>query len=282
MPPLQLIFHDIDGCLNGVDGEDFSSGQVAKLSEGQRATLQALGALLDQHHIDLVLNTGRDLSDSRHIAEGLKCKGLKLALLEHSAYAWDFRQNREIDLGALAQQQGDFVRAEKYRSLRQIEDLLAWYKSIGRRKLSKKMGTEAPMALGKKSNLSISIVPGWTAKDLMELLKNIVDEYYPKAQDQNFQYCHSQCFVDILGPIHKSDGAVLLARHLGVRPENTLVVGDGMNDMDMFRHWPHLLCPSNAYPALKDLCQQSGGEVSKYAYVEATRRYLGRILEVGR
>jgi hydroxymethylpyrimidine pyrophosphatase-like HAD family hydrolase len=103
----------------------------------------------------------------------------------------------------------------------------------------------------------------------------VVEADFQGAQEGGLQYCHSNFFVDILGPIHKSDGAKLLLNHFGHEPSDALVVGDGMNDMDMFTlDWPNLLCPQNAYSELKSVCEKLGGLVSPHLYSQATLGYL--------
>jgi hydroxymethylpyrimidine pyrophosphatase-like HAD family hydrolase len=270
----KLVFHDIDGCLNSSDGAEFSSGADGRLTPNQEFALENLGAECDRLQIHLVLNTGRNLKDSLHIAKGLKCNGLQFALLEHGAYAWDFRLQQEVDLGQIARHQGDVARSQRYESLKLMEDLLCWYRSEGRIFLSQRLQNEAPQALEKKFNLSLEVPVGGTPQALMENLKYVVSMYYPNAQAGQLQYCHSHFFVDILGPIHKADGAFILARHLECSPQDCLVVGDGMNDMDMFSQWPQVLCPANAYSPLKELCHRVGGTVSSHAYSEATLKHL--------
>jgi hydroxymethylpyrimidine pyrophosphatase-like HAD family hydrolase len=271
----KIIFHDADGCLNDPSGDEFTTGDLGTLTPAQQVWLAKVGASIDNLDITLVLNTGRNFQDLRHIAKGMKCQSLRYALLEHSAYGWDFKEEREVDLKALAQEQGQCELVNRYEQMETIENLINWYRERGRGLLSKKMNLEAPLALKKRSNLSLLIPEGRGAGETVAALREVVELDFEGAHEGGLQYCHSNFFVDILGPIHKSDGAKLLLYHFGHAPSDALVVGDGMNDMDMFTdHWPNLLCPQNAYGELKGLCQKLGGSVSEHHYAEATLGYL--------
>lgn len=271
----QIIFHDADGCLNDPSGEEFSSGDLGTLSPKQRRSLEDFGRFIDERGMTLVINTGRNFWDLRHIAEGMSCRQLRFALLEHSAYAWDFVENVEVDLQVLAKELGEEELYARYEQMKIIEGLIQWYQSEGHKWLSEQIGVEAPKALTKRSNLSLPLPEGWKPQDLMVVLREVVEEHFPLGKSPTLQYCHSNFFVDILGPIHKSDGAKLLLKHLGFEAADALVVGDGMNDLDMFSaDWPNLLCPSNAYRELKDACHRHGGVVSEHAFVKASWHHL--------
>lgn len=272
----KIIFHDADGCLNDPSGEHFTTGDLGTLTLDQEVWLAKVGALMDQLGVTLVINTGRNYWDLKHIAEGMKCRQMRFALLEHSAYAWDFKENCEIDLKVLAEQQQQWDLVARYEQMETIEKLITWYEERGRSLLSEKMSCEAPPALQKRSNLSLPVPEGWSPGEMVRVLREVVEMDFEGAHEGGLQYCHSNFFVDILGPIHKSDGAKLLLNHFGCAPAEALVVGDGMNDMDMFTdHWPNLLCPQNAYDELKVACQTLGGVVSEKHYAEATLQYLG-------
>jgi hydroxymethylpyrimidine pyrophosphatase-like HAD family hydrolase len=274
-PLPKVIFHDADGCLNDPSGEEFSTGDLGTLTLKQGASLREFGHLIDDLGITLVLNTGRNYWDVRHIAEGLECDHLRYALLEHSAYAWDFEKNHEVDLHAMAIDLHNVELSQRYGKMKTIEKLILWYQSEGYHFLTERMGQEAPKALNKRSNLSIEVPKGWTPPELMEALREVVQAYFVDGMCDTLQYCHSNFFVDILGPIHKSDGAKLFLEHLNFSAFDALVVGDGMNDLDMFtQDWPHLICPANSYEILKRKCRGLGGVVSDEFYGLASRRYL--------
>jgi HAD superfamily hydrolase (TIGR01484 family) len=66
-----------------------------------------------------------------------------------------------------------------------------------------------------------------------------------------------------------------LARHLEVEPANTLAIGDGHNDISMFRPEVAVLCgcPANAEAEVMELVQSRGGHI-------AARPSLGGVLDV--
>ena len=264
----------MDGCLNDATGSGFVAGSCGTLSPDQRRTLERVGQAFDRCGIDLVLNTGRDFRDTHYIAEAMKCERLSHYLLEHSAYAWDVKLGEELDLGSLAQGQHQWGRADRYRQLGAVKNLLDWYDDLGQALLSDALGKLAPPRLGKRANLSLPVPEGLSADHLLMVLKNCIQKDYLDDQALKLEYCHSEEFVDVLGPVHKFDGAFVLAQHLGLEPEDTLAVGDGMNDIDLFRQWPKLLCPSNAHADLLELCRRRGGVCSEHPYAEATLNEL--------
>jgi len=75
---------------------------------------------------------------------------------------------------------------------------------------------------------------------------------------------------DSLLPFYMNKGAVLeyMQKRLGIRPEETLVAGDGFNDLHMFdpRRAKWMVCPANAHPLVKSLARKHGGIVSKLRY----------------
>jgi hydroxymethylpyrimidine pyrophosphatase-like HAD family hydrolase len=224
----------------------------------------------------VVINTGRDLTDARYIGEAMQCSTLRYYLLEHSAYAWDVALDREVNLGQLASEQGDVNRAKRYEQIKDIGILIHWYREHGQALLSERLNGEAPPGLGKRANLSIPVPEGHSADVVLKELKACIEEHFLRGQTMELDYCHSHFFVDVLGPVHKSDGAFTLSAHLGIDPKATLAIGDGMNDTDIFEVWPNLLCPANAHPPLKALCRQRGGIISKERFAEASLGLLNR------
>jgi len=75
---------------------------------------------------------------------------------------------------------------------------------------------------------------------------------------------------DSLLPFYMNKGTVLeyMQKRLGVLPEETLVAGDGFNDLHMFNpgmaKW--MVCPANANPLLKARARKHGGLVSRRRY----------------
>ena len=71
--PISVLFHDVDGCLNPEDGEQFRSGeQHRRLSAEQKRMLKRISAAIDDSEVEqVVLTTGRRLVDTLFIAEEL-------------------------------------------------------------------------------------------------------------------------------------------------------------------------------------------------------------------
>jgi hydroxymethylpyrimidine pyrophosphatase-like HAD family hydrolase len=271
---ISIIFHDLDGCLNPSDGEDFGSGTEAHLSAQQCDTLKRLGDAIENSTLEhFVINTGRGIADTFFIAEKIPTQKLRYCLLEHSGYAWDMVKNKRIDLNAMALKlgQNDYVR--KYKGMVNIHQLLDWFLEDGAIEYEEEFGLKFEF-LEKDSNLSILTPPGVRPETMIHNLKDFIDRQYPNNQ---FIYCYSHAYIDVLCDIHKSDGAKLLCKDLGIAEDQALIVGDGMNDLDIFNKFSTLLCPNNAHPDLQKLCLQNGGIVSDFKYADATFDILNRI-----
>jgi hypothetical protein len=83
-------------------------------------------------------------------------------------------------------------------------------------------------------------------------------------------------------PVYMNKGRALKAmqRRLGLGPADTLVAGDGVNDLQMMTPalTAHPLCPSNASDAVKQAVETAGGVVAtqpcSLGVIEAVRRLL--------
>lgn len=265
----QLVFHDIDGCLNPPDGEDFVPGEEAVLSQSQRETLQEISAKVDQSDIDtLIFNTGRSLSDTLYLLDAFPTEKLKYLLLEHSAYAYDVQKEKHINLGEMAHSMGMEEVGRSYQTLEELKVVMKWYRSEGQALVEKKL--QVPMAcLDKEANVSIEIPQGFAAETLLDALREEFEREFPDKKD-DFYYCYSQTFVDVTGRIQKSDGAKVLSRYLQIPESDSVVVGDGMNDLDIFEKWSNLFCPSNAHHSIQDICKKRGGYVSEFNFGKAS------------
>jgi len=269
-----IIFHDLDGCLNPKDGEDFLSGEKPFLSEQQKNTLHKLAHAIDESNLShFVINTGRGIADTHFIAKHIPSKKFRYCLLEHSGYAWDMLNDRKIDLNNLALQLGDNNYISKYRGMKKVIELLHWFLDVGAKKFNKEFGVQFKF-LEKESNVSVLTPNGIHPEKIIDSLKNFIKRHYP---GNDFVYCYSHAYIDVLCDIHKSDGAKLLCAHLGININEALAIGDGMNDLDIFNSLPNLMCPNNAHEDLKQLCLNNGGTVSDYSYSDATFDFLKKI-----
>lgn len=87
---------------------------------------------------------------------------------------------------------------------------------------------------------------------------------------------------DTLLPAHMNKGAAVayMQQRLGLKPEETLVAGDGWNDRHMFdvrvARW--MVCPANAHAGIKALVRKHNGIISRKRYswgiVEAAEKLL--------
>lgn len=266
---LKLAFQDIDGCLNPSSGEDFPPGGVGKLSHDQKAMLHNIGMAMDASNLEVVaINTGRNYEDTAYILEGIQSEKLTYAILEHSAYAWDLSANKEIDLQLMAREQNQHELAERYEFLKHIPELIPWYRERGLHQISEK---HVPVedCLDKAANLSIAIPPSMNGDQLLKALKHEIEQDFPESFHQQLHYCHSNFFVDVLGPVMKADGARLLAKHLNIEEKDCVVIGDSLNDIDLFEAFQHGLCPKNAHPIIKKICQDRNLQLSELSFGEA-------------
>ena len=267
---LKLVFQDIDGCLNTESGEEFPPGGIGLLSDQQSNMLRQIGIAMDQSSLEhIVINTGRNYEDTAYIVEAIQSEKLGYAILEHSAYAWDFKKNNKIELFDLAVAKNNVELLGRYRFLEKIPELILWYRNKGMHQISAKY-VPVNDCLDKSANLSIAIPSGMDAISFLNVLKKEIDKDFAEDFSSQLHYCHSNFFVDVLGPILKSDGAKLMAQHFNIPLEQCLVIGDSLNDIDLFEAFQNGLCPSNSHPKIIKLCKKLGFQVSELNYGDAT------------
>ena len=265
-PGLKLAFQDIDGCLNPVDGEDFPPGGVGRLSHTQKAMLHNIGMAMDASNLEVIsINTGRNYEDTAYILEGIQSEKLTYAILEHSAYAWDLKAETKLDLQLMAKEQGDLDLEQRYDFLNHIPELIPWYRQRGMHQISEK---HVPVedCLDKAANLSIAIPSSMNGDQLLNALKEQIEQDFPSSFYNQLHYCYSNFFVDVLGPIKKTDGAKLLAKHLDIEEEQCVVIGDSLNDTDLFEAFKYGICPQNSHPRIKELCTKRQQTISELPY----------------
>jgi len=257
-----LAFQDIDGCLNPASGEDFVPGGVGTLSDDQSSMLAQIGQAIDQSSLDhVIINTGRNYHDTAFILDALNSKKVKYALLEHSAYAWNVAKNSKIDLHELALTLEQKELANRYAFLPKIAELIPWYRKTGMTAL-KELRVPAEDCLDKSSNLSIPMPKGMNGDETLEALRKVIENDFPSTFYDQLHFCYSNFFVDVIGPILKSDGGKLLALQLGYQPENCAFMGDSLNDADLFESFPHAICPKNSHQKIQQLCLEYDGYLS--------------------
>lgn len=271
---IRIVFHDIDGCLNPPSGESFVAGEVGHLSHEQEKTLENFNSCIENSPIEhLVLNTGRNYFDTAFISKKITTKKLKFLLLEHAAYAWDVQNQHEVDLADIATKFKDNILVKRYEELKSIQTLMAWFQKTGKELFENKYNIDLTV-LEKKANLSMEMPSGCHPEDILDQLKELIQTEFP---NEEFHYCYSHAFLDILGNIHKSDGAVLMCKLFNLNPIQSLVIGDGMNDLDIFEKFPNLLCPHNAHTKIIEHCNTKKGIVSEFKYAQASIDYLNTL-----
>jgi hydroxymethylpyrimidine pyrophosphatase-like HAD family hydrolase len=266
---LQLAFQDIDGCLNPANGEDFPPGGVGQLSHAQKSMLHNIGMAMDASDLKAIaINTGRNYEDTAYIVEAIQSKKLTYAILEHSAYAWDLKADKKLNLQQMAKEQEQYDLAQRYEFLNHIPELIPWYRNHGMQRISEK---HVPVedCLDKDANLSIAIPSSMDGDQLLNALKQEIEKDFPDSFHRQLHYCYSNFFVDVLGPVKKADGAQLLARHLDIEESNCVVIGDSLNDIDLFEAFNHGLCPQNSHPIIKNICSKREFHISKMSFGDA-------------
>lgn len=263
---IRLVFQDIDGCLNPASGEDFVPGGIGTLSHDQKSMLAQIGQAMDQSSLDhVIINTGRNYHDTAFILEALNSKKVQYALLEHSAYAWNVIENTKIDLLKLALSLNQEELAKRYAFLPRIAELIPWYRETGIKAL-KELQVPAEDCLDKSSNLSIPMPAGMNGEETLTALRKVIQNDFPSSYYDQLHFCYSNFFVDVIGPILKSDGGKLLALQFGYNIDNCAFIGDSLNDSDLFENFPHAICPQNSHPKIQQLCLKHQGHLSDKAF----------------
>ena len=77
----------------------------------------------------------------------------------------------------------------------------------------------------------------------------------------------------IINGENKAKGMELVVKHLGLRREDSIAIGDGLNDMDMFRYAGLGIAMGNACAELKAVAGAVTGECGKGGVAEALRKF---------
>lgn len=82
-------------------------------------------------------------------------------------------------------------------------------------------------------------------------------------------------WVDIMNPnINKGKALSELQQSLNIRPEQTMVFGDYMNDIEMMSHAKYSYAMENAHPAVKDAAQFQISNNDNFSVVQTIKDYL--------
>jgi hydroxymethylpyrimidine pyrophosphatase-like HAD family hydrolase len=267
-PEIQIIFQDVDGCLNPADGEDFGVTPEWEATPAQIQMLHAIDKAVDSSPLEhFVINTGRFWPILENIVKHLSSPKIRYFVMEHACVIYDRHTGANLDLAETAKACGLHDLAKRYSSLETMRTLLQWYDDHGRKSMEDIYGVPMPR-LDKLGNLSFAFPPGTKGEEVLAAIKDEVKTGLSDYDYRKLEFCCSDRFVDILPGIHKMDGIELICAHLGINQERALAVGDYLNDLAVFEAFPRVMCPSNAHPRIKELtaAKQGSGYVSEHPY----------------
>ena len=272
----KILFHDVDGCLNTPDGVSLPF-EAAQLQPIQRNALGQLGEVLDKSDIDvMVLNTGRSIAASTFLAEAINSQKLKYIVAEHGAAGYSMDESSHLDLVHHAKDIPHLYTA--YSSLEKIPVLMKWYEEDGADLLARKIGHHV-VASPKKSNLTLRVPDEVCGDDMQEHLHRLIEQHAPMGGDYLvYHHSVSDGYLDVMAEVDKGDG-VQLIRHLeSTQQIRTYAIGNGSNDLPMFRHVDVCICPSNSDEAVVEFCETNNGLISQHRFIGATLDILGKAL----
>lgn len=278
-PNIRIIFQDIDGCLNPVDGEAFGVTADWEPSNKQISMLDAINSALEQSSVEhFVINTGRPWGLVRHLAKHLTSPKVRYFLLEHACVLYDRQLDTYLDCAQMAAANGLDDLVTRYQNLEHIQILFDWYRDHGMALLEAHYQTPLP-PLDKEANLSFRIPHRVDGEALLQHIETIASAQLAPEHIQPLLFLRSDNYIDILPGVHKLDGIHLLTAHLQLDLEHALAVGDYLNDIPVFEAFHRVLCPANAHPQIQALTRAKGdsGEISEQAYGLATLDLLRRI-----
>ena len=272
----KILFHDVDGCLNTPDGAPlpFESG---RLQPNQRKALDQLGEALDESDIDvMVLNTGRSIAASIFLAEAINSPKLKYIVAEHGAAGYSMDESSHLDLVRHAKDIPHLHAA--YSGLRKIPVLVTWYEKEGAKLLARKIGHHVD-ASPKKANLTLRVPEDVSGDEMLEHLRRLIEQHAPVGGEYLvYHHSVSDGYLDVMAEVDKGDG-VQLIRHLEfIQQIRTYAIGNGSNDLPMFRHVDVCICPSNSDESVFEFIEANNGLISQHRFIGATLDMLAKAL----
>ncbi|WP_269522878.1 HAD hydrolase family protein [Coraliomargarita parva] len=276
---IQIIFQDVDGCLNPEDGEAFGATEDWTPSVSQIAMLERLNRAIESSPVShFIINTGRFWPILSQVAEHLTTRKARYFLLEHACVIYDRERDGYLDLVAVARQCEMGTLVERFGNLRLMQRLLDWYDRVGQAGMEAVYGGLMPR-LDKVGNLSYALPEAADPDEVLARIESMIRADFSAVECASLEFCRSDRFIDILPGIHKLDGIELMCAYLGVDPGHALAVGDYLNDLAVFEAFPRVMCPANAHPKIIDLTRSKGpsGIVSDKAYGAALLELLERM-----
>ena len=273
---VRIVYQDVDGCLNPESGEPFGVALDWEPSATQIAMLRRISDAVDASPLEhWVINTGRHWELFHNLAKHLPTRKLRYFLLEHACVLYDRAQDRYIDIEAILEAAGLAGLAERYANLHTIETLLHWYDREGRSSLEAQFEVGLPR-LNKQANLSFEVPEAVDGGELLSATEARIRSDFSDTDCASMQFFRSDRFIDIIPGIHKLDGIELMSAYLGMAKEQSLAMGDFLNDLPVFEAFPNVLCPANAHPRIIELTESkgAGGIASEHAYGVALVKFL--------
>lgn len=274
---LQIIFQDVDGCLNPENGEEFGVDPQWEPSPRQVEMLEAIDRAVDASSLQhFVINTGRFQPVLDNIVKHFRTPKLRFLVMEHACVIHDRKTGTNLNLESMARACGMNPLAERYANLATMRKLLHWYDVRGQAEMERHYGAPMPR-LDKLGNLSYAVPHGVDGAEVLTRIEALVHQDFTEAEIQQLEFCRSDRFIDILPGIHKMDGIELLCAHLSIDLQNALAVGDFLNDLAVFQSFDQVMCPANAHPQILELTRSKGecGHVSAFPYGAALLDLLG-------
>ena len=254
-PPLRLISTDFDGTIH----EDFSDPPIPSALDHRLLDLQAAG-------VTWVINTGREMASLMECLgrSRIRARPDYLVLVEREIYRNDG---------------GHYVPVEPWNS-RCTRDHAELFGELA--------GDIADLLRGLAARFDATFYEDpWSPLCAIARSNPQMDEIHAEVEAfcagrSDLQPVRNDIYVRLCHAAY-SKGTALgeLQRLLDIRPEQTLVAGDHLNDLPMFdrRYAHHLVTPANALPSVRDHVTALGGwlmpERAGHAVVAALERLAG-------
>ena len=271
----QVVFHDIDGCLNPADGSPIGAGDDLSMTAAQQSILARVNAAIEASQVEhVVIATGRRLADTLFVTDHLPTPKLRYLLVESGAVAYDRVTEAHLDLASIAVSCGLPDAGTPYNDLSQVHEVIAWYRAGGQQLLEGVVGS--PLSeIPKASMLTLRVADSASEAAVLEDLRRLLATQASVDLDALNFYTNA-ARVDVTSKIDKATGARVILGMLEIAPECATMVGDGSNDLAIFEYLGRGFCPGNAGDAFKSACVAAGGTVLDDVFGEASVEVFGR------
>ena len=265
----ELVFHDIDGCLNPADGRPIGAGDDLSMAAAQQSILARVNDAIETSPVDhVVIATGRRLADTLFVTEHLPTPKLRYLLVESGAVAYDRVQGEHLDLAAIAVSNGMPDAAAPYADLSHVHEVIAWYRAGGQQRLEERIGSTL-RDIPKQAMLTLCVADSVSEAAVLEQLRQLLASQ-PSIDLPALNFYTNDARVDVTSRIDKATGARIILGMLGIQPERATMVGDGSNDLAVFEYLGRGYCPGNAGDAFQSACAAAGGTVLDEVFGEAS------------